>query len=67
MTALCGALLGLVVAHIAEKESRQTIAVVAGSTLGFAIGVGYEAMQQSRERETDWAAIKAIYSRIKLA
>ena len=53
MTALVGALLGLVVAHIAEKESRQKVAIVVGSSLGFAIGVGYEAMQQSRERETD--------------
>ena len=52
MTALVGALLGLVVAHIAEKESRQKVAIVVGSSLGFAIGVGYEAMQQSRERET---------------
>ena len=53
MTALVGALLGLVVAHIAERESRQKTAVIVGSTLGFAIGVGYEAMQQNRERETD--------------
>ena len=53
ITALVGALLGLVVAHIAERESRQKAAVVVGSTLGFAIGVGYEAMQQNRERETD--------------
>ena len=50
ITALVGALLGLVVAHIAERESRQKTAVVVGSTLGFAIGVGYEAMQQNRER-----------------
>ncbi len=53
MTALAGGLLGLVTAHIAEKESRQTIAIVVGSSLGFAIGVGYESMQQNRERETD--------------
>ena len=53
MTALVGALLGLVVAHMAEKESRQKVAIVVGSSLGFAIGVGYEAMQQNRERETD--------------
>lgn len=50
MTALAGALLGLVVAHIAERESRRPAAIVIGSTLGFAIGVGYEAMQQNRER-----------------
>lgn len=53
MTALVGALLGLVVAHIAERESRQKVAIVVGASLGFAIGVGYEAMQQNRERETD--------------
>ena len=53
ITALVGALLGLVVAHIAERESRQKTAVVVGSTLGFVIGVGYEAMQQNREREAD--------------
>ncbi len=51
MAAIVGALLGLVVAHIAERESRQKTAIIVGSTLGFAIGVGYEAMQQSRERE----------------
>ena len=50
MTALAGAVLGLVVAHIAERESRRPVAIVVGSSLGFAIGLGYEAMQQSRER-----------------
>ena len=53
MTALAGAMLGLVIAHIAERESRRPAAIVVGSTLGFAIGVGYEAMQQCREREVD--------------
>ena len=50
ITALVGALLGLIIAHIAEKESRQRTAVVIGSTVGFAVGVGYEAIQQNRER-----------------
>ncbi len=53
MTALAGSLLGLIVAHIAEKDSRRPAAVIVGTGLGFAIGVGYEAMQQNRERETD--------------
>lgn len=53
MTAIVGALLGLVVAHIAERESRQKAAIVVGASLGLAIGVGYEAMQQCRDRETD--------------
>lgn len=51
MTALSGALLGVVVVHLAERESRQRVAIVVGSTVGFAIGVGYEAMQQNRELE----------------
>jgi hypothetical protein len=51
MTALSGALLGVVAVHIAEKESRQTAAIFVGSTVGFAIGVGYEAIQQNRELE----------------
>ena len=50
ITALVGALLGLIIAHIAEKESRQQTAVFIGSTVGFAVGVGYEAIQQNRER-----------------
>jgi hypothetical protein len=51
MTALSGALLGIAVVHIAERESRQRVAIVVGSTMGFTIGVGYEAMQQNRELE----------------
>lgn len=51
MTALAGAFLGIIVVHIAERESRRPVAITAGSVLGFAIGVGYEAMQQNRERE----------------
>ena len=51
MTALAGAFLGLIVAHIAERESRRPAAIATGSTLGFVIGVGYEAIQQNRERE----------------
>ena len=51
MTTLAGALLGLIVAHIAERESRRPVAIVVGASMGFAIGVGYEAMQQNRERE----------------
>ncbi|MEO0926033.1 MAG: hypothetical protein AAFY63_09190 [Cyanobacteria bacterium J06643_13] len=53
MTAMVGGMLGLVVAHIAERESREQAAVIVGTSLGFVIGVGYEAMQQNREREID--------------
>ncbi len=51
MTAIVGAFLGVIIAHIAERESRRPVAIVVGSGLGFAIGVGYEAMQQNREKE----------------
>ncbi|MDJ0635255.1 MAG: hypothetical protein QNJ34_18840 [Xenococcaceae cyanobacterium MO_188.B29] len=51
ITALAGALLGVIIAHIAQRESRRPVAIVVGSGLGFAIGVGYEAMQQNRDRE----------------
>lgn len=51
ITAFAGALLGLIVAHIAERESRPKVAIVVGSSLGFTIGIGYEAMQYNRKRE----------------
>lgn len=51
MTVLAGALLRLVVAHIAARESRRTTAIIVGSGLGFAVGVGCEAVQPNRERE----------------
>lgn len=51
MTALVGAFLGLIVAHATERETRRAIAITVGSGVGFVIGVGYEAMQQNRERE----------------
>ena len=51
MTAIAGAFLGIIIAHIAERESRRPTAIIVGASLGFAIGVGYEAIQQNRERE----------------
>lgn len=53
MTALAGAILGLVVNHTSSERSRQPIYIIVGSTLGFAVGVGYEAVQQNKHEETD--------------
>lgn len=53
MTALAGAMLGLVVNYTTSARSRQPIFIIAGSTLGFAIGVGYEAVQQNKHEKTD--------------
>lgn len=50
MTAIAGALLGTIITHIAEKQARQPITTIISSTLGFSIGVGYEAMLQSSSR-----------------
>ncbi len=51
MTALAGAVLGLVINHISQFEPRKPIAI--SSTLGFVIGVGYEAVQQSKPDNLD--------------
>ncbi len=54
MTALVGMVLGLVVNHISQWESRKSLAIITGSTLGFVIGIGYEAVQQYKRNETNF-------------
>lgn len=54
MTALIGAVIGLGVSNIAQKETREKIVVVTGATLGFLIGSGFQAVkQQKTERYQD--------------
>lgn len=53
MTAIAGAVIGLVVSHVSPMKSRQPIIIIVGSTLGFAIGMGYEAVQQYKDEDTD--------------
>ena len=53
MTALAGAILGLVINHISSVRSRQLTYIIVGSTLGLAIGVGYEAVQQNKHEKMD--------------
>ena len=54
MTALVGVVLSLVINHISQWESRKPLAIIFGSTLGFVIGVSYEAVQQSKHNETNF-------------
>ncbi len=54
MTALIGAMIGIAVAEIAQRETREKIVVVTGATLGFLIGSGFQAIkQQEKERYQD--------------
>ncbi|WP_041660653.1 hypothetical protein [Acaryochloris marina] len=53
MTALAGAVLGIVVGHVSPMQSRRPVIFVVGSTLGFLIGTGYEAVQQYKDEEVD--------------
>ena len=51
MTALVGAAISGVISHVNPIKSRQPVIVIVGSTLGFVIGMGYEAVQQSKKEE----------------
>ncbi|NJL83302.1 MAG: hypothetical protein HC890_10745 [Chloroflexaceae bacterium] len=52
MTALIGAMIGLGVAKISQRELRTKIIVITGASLGFAIGAAYESVR-SQPREND--------------
>lgn len=53
ITALIGAMFGLAVTKIAQKERREKILVVSGATLGFVIGVFQESVQQQKKLRDD--------------
>ena len=48
MTALVGAMLGLAINYISQRDSRRPISVIGGAVLGFVIGSAYEAIQQNK-------------------
>ncbi|WP_110986357.1 hypothetical protein [Acaryochloris thomasi] len=51
VTAFVGAALGVVIDHVSQTKSRRATIILVGSTLGFVIGVGYEAVQQQKEEK----------------
>ena len=53
MTALIGAMLGLGINHISQRESRKPVAVIGGAILGFVLGSGFQAIQQSKPEEEE--------------
>ncbi len=46
MTALIGAMIGIAVGEIAQRQARKKIVLVTGATLGFLVGSGFQAVQQ---------------------
>ncbi len=53
MTALIGAMFGLALTKIAQREQRRKILVVSGATLGFVIGAFQESIQQQKKLRDD--------------
>jgi len=51
MTALVGAMLGLAINHISQRDARRPMSVIGGAVLGFVIGSGYEAIHQNKPDE----------------
>ncbi|MEL4897621.1 hypothetical protein [Crocosphaera sp. Alani8] len=60
VTALIGAMFGLAVTKIAQREQRRKILVVSGATLGFVIGIFQESVQQQKKiRDDDYGDINS--------
>ncbi len=50
MTALIGAMLGLAVAKIGQRELRTKGIVIGGAILGFAVGAMHESVRQNKDQ-----------------
>ncbi|MEA5535793.1 hypothetical protein [Crocosphaera sp. XPORK-15E] len=53
MTALIGAMFGLALTKIAQREQRKPIFLIGGAALGFVIGAFQESIQQQRKLKDD--------------
>lgn len=55
MTALIGAMFGLALSYIAQREARKPIIIVSGAVLGFALGAFQASVRQQRQqRDEEW-------------
>jgi len=62
MTALIGAMIGLAIAYISEREARKNYIIVTGSVLGFVLGSFQNCIRQERdqreqeynEKDSEW-------------
>ncbi|MDJ0508111.1 MAG: hypothetical protein QNJ64_02475 [Crocosphaera sp.] len=53
VTALIGAMFGLAVTKIAQREQRRKIMLITGASLGFVIGAFQESVQQQKKIRDD--------------
>ncbi len=51
MTALIGAMVGLAINYISQRESRRSIAVIGGAVIGFVVGSAADSVRQQRKEE----------------
>lgn len=49
MASLVGAMIGLAVSTIAQREQRKPIIIIGGACLGFAIGAVQESIRQQKD------------------
>jgi uncharacterized membrane protein AbrB (regulator of aidB expression) len=61
ITALIGAMVGVALAHISQRELRKQSILIGGATLGFVLGATTSAiMQQKQERAEDYRDIDQL-------
>lgn len=54
MTALIGAMIGLAVSYISQREARKPIIVISGAVVGFTLGAVMESIrQEKRQRDQE--------------
>jgi uncharacterized membrane protein YebE (DUF533 family) len=51
MTAIVGAMIGLAVAKISQRELRTKAIIIGGAALGFSVGAVYESIRQNKLQE----------------
>ncbi len=60
ITALIGAMFGVAVTKIAQREQRRKIMLITGATLGFVIGTFQESVQQQKKiRDDDYGDVNS--------
>lgn len=53
MSALIGAMIGIAVVHIAQREQRRRPIIITGATVGFIIGAVQQAVRNEKQERED--------------
>jgi hypothetical protein len=53
MNALIGAMIGLAVCQLARREERKPIIIIGGASLGFGIGVVFQAIKEEKDQRDE--------------